>query len=57
MGALGDRTQFSEKNMGSLGEIIKNMGSLGDGDAKNGGLNSLTYVSPPEWEPGLLILS
>ena len=26
------------------------MGSLGEGDAKNGCLNSLTYVSTPEWE-------
>ncbi len=32
------------------------MGYLGQADAKNGELNSLTYVSPPEWEgvpPGL----
>ena len=38
--------------MGSLGEIVKKkyMESLGEGDAKNGGLNSLAYVSPPEWE-------
>ena len=37
--------------MGSLGEIVKKMyWSLDEGDAKNGGLNSFTYVSPPEWE-------
>ena len=36
--------------MGSLGEIVKNMGSLGEDDGKIGGLNSLTYISPPEWE-------
>ncbi len=37
--------------MGSLGEIVKiNIGSLSESDAKNGGLNSLTYVSPPEWD-------
>ncbi len=28
------------------------MGSLGEGDAKNGGLNSLTYVSPPNRSRG-----
>ena len=37
--------------MGSLGEIVKIIGVLGEGDAENGGLNNLTYVSPPEWEP------
>ena len=26
------------------------MGSLGESDAEKGGLNSLTYTSPPEWE-------
>ncbi len=48
--------------MGSLGEFVKNnniMGSLGEDDAKNEGLNSLTYVSIPEWEcpppPGSLL--
>ena len=44
--------------MGSLGEIVKNMGSLGEGDAKNRALNSLTYVSPLEWEcpsPGICV--
>ena len=40
MGALGDSTQFYK--------FSKNMGSLGEGDAKNGSLNSLTYVSPPK---------
>ncbi len=50
-GALGDSTQFCEKNMRSLGEIVKIYGFLGEGDAKNRGLNSLTYVSPPECEP------
>ncbi len=25
-------------------------GSLGESDAKNEGLNSLTYISPLEWE-------
>ena len=33
------------------------MGSLSEGDAKNGGLNRFTYVSPPEGEcppPGKL---
>ena len=30
--------------------IIKNEGSLGDGDAEKGGLLSLTYASPPEWD-------
>ena len=35
--------------------IIKNEGSLGDSDAEKGGLLSLTYASPPEWDcpPGL----
>ena len=41
---------FEKKNMGSLGELVKIYGSLGEGDAKNGGLKSLTYASPPEWE-------
>ncbi len=49
MGVLGDRTQFCEKNKGSC-KIVKYMGSLGEGNAKNGGLNSLTYVSLPERE-------
>jgi hypothetical protein len=26
------------------------MGSLGESDAEKGGLNSLTYASPPKWE-------
>ena len=30
--------------------IIKNEGSLGDSDAEKGGLLSLTYASPPEWD-------
>ncbi len=29
MGALGDTTQFCEKNMGSLGEIVKIYGVFG----------------------------
>ena len=29
---------------------VKNMGSLGDSDAEKGGLLSLTYASPPEWD-------
>ena len=29
---------------------VKNMGSMGDGDAEKGGLLSLTYASPPEWD-------
>ena len=34
---------------------VKNMGSMGDSDAEKGGLLSLTYASPPEWDcpPGL----
>ena len=41
MGTLGDRKQFCEKNMGSLGEIVKNTGSFSEGDAKNGVLTAL----------------
>ena len=35
---------------------VKNMGSMGDSDAEKGGLLSLTYASPPEWDcpPGCL---
>ena len=29
---------------------VKNMGSMGDSDAEKGGLLSLTYTSPPEWD-------
>ena len=29
---------------------VKNMGSMGDSDAEKGGLLSLTYASPPEWD-------
>ena len=35
---------------------VKNMGSMGDSDAEKGGLLSLTYASPPEWDcppPGI----
>ena len=37
---------------------VKNMGSMGDSDAEKGGLLSLTYASPPEWDcppPGIQI--
>ena len=39
---------------------VKNMGSVGDSDAEKGGLLSLTYASPPEWDcppPGRLCRS
>ena len=29
---------------------VKNMGSMGDSDAEKGGLLSLIYASPPEWD-------
>ena len=29
---------------------VKTMGSMGDSDAEKGGLLSLTYASPPEWD-------
>ena len=41
--------------MESLGEStcdLKNEGSLGEAMLKKGGLLSLTYASPPEWDPG-----
>ena len=50
-GALSDR--LNEKNMGlwvRAHATVKNMGSMGDSDAEKGGLLSLTYASPPEWD-------
>ena len=47
------------KNMGlwvRAHATVKNMGSMGDSDAEKGGLLSLTYASPPEWDcppPGI----
>ena len=45
--------QIKWKNMGlwvRAHATVKNMGSMGDSDAEKGGLLSLTYASPPEWD-------
>ena len=44
-GALSDR--LNEKRAHAT---VKYMGSMGDSDAEKGGLLSLTYASPPEWD-------
>ena len=49
----GIEWQIIWKNMGlwvRAHATVKNMGSMGDSDAEKGGLLSLTYASPPEWD-------